>query len=307
MAAANAQIYNIHKMAKADEPENNKYDSSKYFIETCQDKITTTRRNTKGWIDVIKVLQMTRDVDKSRILLATLESKKRIVVKLSQNLKHEYDISKKLASCKGFIKYICFFECNDDFLNHPDANRKHLCDGPGKSMQIIVMPFFELGSIKSFEWQSVPATKLISCIKQAVLSLVSAFCNKGIVHGDFHAANVLLRKSSHRIISFRFDNKFTIDVDSENMQAVVADFENAKLVNDYDGGMRFAKFDFYQDLQKFFALLPHFVKGLDAISVNDVVLIVSRSFQKELDPILLIDLNSGVGLLDAIGRIGYAT
>ena len=57
--------------------------------------------------------------------------------------------------------------------------------------------------------------------------------------------------------------------------------------------------DFYQDLQKFFALLPHFVRGVDA-----AVLVVSRAFQDELPPVDLVDPSAGVGLLDAISAFG---
>lgn len=65
------QRFVVERMPKADEREKDNDDSTKYFIETCQEKISQTKRDTKGWIDVINVLQLTRDVDKSRIILTT--------------------------------------------------------------------------------------------------------------------------------------------------------------------------------------------------------------------------------------------
>ena len=184
-------------------------------------------------------------------------------------------------------------------------------------MQIIVMSFFELGSIKSFDWTRSNSTNaagrsdstnagrfnLACCIKQAVVSLVYAYSVKGIVHGDFHAANVLLRRIRRRSIMYKFKT-FTIEAETMGMQAVIADFENSKVVDDFEGGERFAKFNFYQDLQKFFALLPHFVRGVDAKIANNAVLVVSRAFQDELPPVDLVDPSAGVGLLDAICAFG---
>jgi hypothetical protein len=88
-------------------------DIPKYYLSTCQDRITTKQPSTKDWITILKTLKLPIETfDKSRVLLATLEQHEQIVVKLGddESIKQEYEFGKRLYKIKGFVKFICYFE-----------------------------------------------------------------------------------------------------------------------------------------------------------------------------------------------------
>ena len=93
--------------------------SAKYFIN-CSG-ITDKDLTTEKWLEIESQLKPTNFDDKNRILLGILkqQNRRRVVVKIgeSSTLAHEFQVSLKLNTAKidGFIKFICFFQCNDDY------------------------------------------------------------------------------------------------------------------------------------------------------------------------------------------------
>ena len=264
----------------------------KYYLSYCQDKITAKNPTTKDWIHVVKTLKLPlQDYDKplnfsngtastvppeiqwqllpthrfrSRILLAKLEEHKDIVVKLGddESIRKEYEYAKKLYRLKGFVKFICYFECNDNFLQYPSNERKDVCNGEGNQMKIIVMPYFEMGGIGVYPWTKTNISLLRSCIKHAILSILSAFVN-GYLHGDFHPGNVLLKKTKQSSIDYAFDGIGLVpNIETNGVRTWIMDFENTREVEKEN---KRDTMDFYYDLQKFFMLLQdhRFIRNID--------------------------------------------
>lgn len=226
--------------------------SSKYFVSTCQDRISK-----KDWIQVQHSLKPLQNYDKSMVLKGVLEKHTNVIVKLGDNneIKHEYEMGKLLSKVKGFVKFICFFQCNDDFLQYPKTT---LCQGDGSSMQVIVMPYFEMGPLSGAF--NVVSTKIFtSCLKHAVMSIIDAFFIANIGHNDFHVGNVVLKKTSQRKIVYQpFPNKPPFEIETNGVRTWIMDFEKSAQV---DNTSMVARDWFLYDLKKFFMMIPTLVKG----------------------------------------------
>lgn len=285
------------KHSESIQPQN-----TSYSISRCQQRIQKTK-TTKNWIQVLEVLQATRDYDKSRILHSLLDKREHIVVKLGDsNLKNEFSYGKKFKGIKGFIKFDCFFECDDNYLEHPSKNRNYLCKNIGTSMQVIVMPYYQLGSIKVFEWNKENKHVLHSCMKQACLSVLCAFSMKKLIHGDFHAGNVLLNATTTKKIVYKLRDVEDIEVVTHGYQTIVMDFENTTEYNDdtmYDKitGLN----NFYYDLKKFFTLIVFFVPTLDKKTIYQVEKVINTCVDGSDHPLKLLERN----FLERIDEIDF--
>lgn len=285
----NTNVYTVSQVQPSSD-RSIETNSNSYYITSCQDKINK-KGTTKDWIQVLNTLQMTREFDKSRILRALLDKKTEVVVKLGDNttISNEYEVGKKLKTIKGFIKFLCYFECSDKYLNHPNPTRGYLCQGSGKSMKVIVMPYYPLGSMKVYNWNLSNVDAFRSAIKQACLSIISAFVFGGIVHGDFHAHNVLLTPTTTKHIEYRFPGDLKIAVPTHGLKTVVMDFETSmekKTESKYDVIDSLNKF--YFDLQKFFQTLLTYVPHLDSRPMVSINKYISRFSINEGFPIKLV-------------------
>jgi hypothetical protein len=294
-----SKTYNIRKLQK--QSFSSQKEIPKYYLSYCQEKINTQNPNTNGWINIIKTLKMPlEDYDKSRILLAKLEHHKDIVVKIGddESIRSEYEYAKKLYKLKGFVKFICYFECNDNFLKYPDKERNYLCNGEGSRMKIIAMPYFELGSIGSYEWNSENIHVLRTCIKHAVMTNISAFMH-GFLHGDFHPGNVLLKKTKQSSIDYLFEEIGEVNIETNGVRTWIMDFENTREIsaeNPRD------IMDFYFDIQKFFTLLQdhRFIKNIDKSTVINIF----RWVNKYMNSLHYPNMDFIMGILDSIDKIG---
>lgn len=230
--------------------------SSKYYIEQCSPE----------WIHIeneIKYVEYERDIDiqKSQLLKAIMNHKE-IIVKIGENtdLDNEYKIATKIKKYKGFIKFICFFTCRDNFREFFKGKRKTLCKGSGPIMKTIVMPYYPLGSIGSYPWAADTIGVLRSCLYVACLCYMDAFDSIGFVHNDFHAANILLKETSQT--SLTFSNGLKVPL--YGLRPWIMDFEKSVV------GEKTARRieDFRYDLCKLFFLLPSFISF---ISLNAVL------------------------------------
>ena len=306
----------------------------KYYLHYCSEKITKTNPNTNGWINIIKTLRSCtfklptslsfmnenhvsdfaysmqncenlplQDYDKSRILQAKLEEHKDIVVKLGddESIRKEYEYAKKLYKLKGFVKFICYFECNDNFLEYPNEKRNYLCHGEGNQMKIIVMPYFELGSIGGYKWTTENITVLRSCITHALLSYINAFTH-GYLHGDFHPGNVLLKTTKQRSIDYLFDrfdqNGEVLNIETNGLRTWIMDFENTREVDDEN---KKDIMDFYLDIQKFFIILQdyRFIKNINKPTLNPLLQVIGNYMNRLIYP----DMSFIILLIQSINNI----
>jgi len=231
--------------------------STKYYVSSCSPE----------WIHIKKELKIAhdmRDIDiqKSQILIGTMLSND-IVVKIgdSNDLTNEYTIAQQIKKFKGFVKFYCFFTCQDNFREFFKGQRIHLCKGTGTSMKVIIMPFYPLGSIASYKWSESNIHILRSCLYVACLCYIDAYRDRGFIHNDFHVANILLKptKQSHLLFSGNLKTELY------GIRPWIMDFEKSQIDSHTKKGYE----DFKYDLSKLFFLLPTLIKEIDrAIILN---------------------------------------
>jgi serine/threonine protein kinase len=291
-------MFNISPLARVNTSYNRNSSHRKYFI-SCEGRITKETPTTESWLKVLKLLKLDiSDIDKSRILLGSFENNNNdIVIKVGNavELEREYNFSRRLFSSKGFVKYICNFSCNDDFRTLPDPKRSAICHGPGNQMGVIVMPYFPLGSLAKYSWTPDNLQLLHTCIKHAMLSIISIYCKHNIIHGDFHPGNVLLKETKQREITYNLSNIGEITVPTYGIRTWIMDFENTSIADTtttYGTIMGFN--NFYFDISKFITALADFIKGLDPRSfillrkIIDKQMMQSKMFTMEQ---LLVTMN----------------
>ena len=258
--------------------------TEKYYVNTCQRQIRE-KGTTEGWITVIdafKKIMDPRDIDiqKSQILHSKLEQlDKNIVVKIGDNMiRREYEIGKLLWKCKGFIKFICFFTCLDDFRRYfsSELAGRHLCNGVGETMSILVMPYFPLGSITKYRWNSDNIHVLKSCISQACLSYISAYEKHNFVHRDFHPANILIKSTKQNSVQYELKN-YTVSLETFGFRTWIMDFENSTFENVKNAE---SNVDFCQDFNRFFMLMSTFMPQIDQRGLQQIAINFTLSCEK---------------------------
>jgi hypothetical protein len=261
--------FSVRHLAKTDPSLTRNPSTHKFFLSSCQTKITKQTPTTEGWLNVLKYIKMPMDYDKSRVLLGTLKEHGDIVVKIgnSKDIHNEYEMSERLKGIKGYVKYICFFECNDNFRNiHPSSQKDvTLCNGEGKQMKVILMPYFPLGSIATFPWQDHPISLFHSCLKHAVLSMLTAFFGLGVIHNDFHIGNVLLKTTKQKSLSYSIPAiDFHDEVPTHGVRIWIMDFEKSGMADMTTRTSTFTTLNqFYGDLLWFFNQMQSILKMMN--------------------------------------------
>lgn len=227
--------------------------SQKYFIKGLESQANL--------IKVLKELKKVapRDIDfqKSQLLESTLD-KTAVIIKIGDNndMDNEYTISKSLRRTKGFIKFLGYFTCEDDFREFFQGKRNTICTGKG-NMKVIIIPYYELGSLASYNWSSQNIITLQSSLYLSCLFYMDAYIEKGFIHNDFHAGNILLKSTKQSIIEFNSN----LIVKTTGIRPWICDFEKSVIAYDVSNERLFN--DFKYDLQKLFFLLPTFIKSID--------------------------------------------
>ena len=234
--------------------------SSKYYIQTCSPE----------WIKIemeIKRVQNTRDIDiqKSQILKGTMTDKA-VMIKIgdSDDLTNEYTASQIVKGLKGFIKFYCFFTCNDDFREFFKGKRLTICKGLGSSMKVIVMPYFPMGSIASYTWTPENINVLHSCLYIACLCYIDAFKMKRFIHNDFHAANILLKHTKQHTLDFHDG----ITVSLMGLRPWIGDFEKSVIGSGIPIDYEYFKYD----IGKLFMLLPTLIPNIDRSTIYNMAI-----------------------------------
>ena len=194
---------------------------TKYYITSCQTKINQDSDTTK-WIKLESLIKHTRDI---HIFEGILNKTQNIVVKsgIKDTIKKEYEISKALKDLPNFIKYICYFTCKK---NKEINFQNSLCSASGDEYKIILMPYYQLGSVEKYNWDKSNFHILKSVIKQLFLSQIIAFQKNGFVHNDSHPGNFLLRNTSKNTISYSYNDKI-YNIPSFGLKVIIMDFEQS--------------------------------------------------------------------------------
>jgi len=228
-----------------------KYDSfqagsGKYYID-CRKRIINQQPTTETWLSIIDKLKPTNFRDENRVLLGVLEKHSRVVIKIgeSMNLKKEYDYGELLESrgVQGFVKFICFFECNDNYKRHDGTSTTSLCNGPGTGMKYLVMNYFPHGSLRDHNWKESELPVLKSLLAQTVLAITHAYETCGIIHNDLNGGNILVTSTKEKTL---------YDIPTYGRKIVIMDLENAIRVRNIEDRNQFVYRDFlnlFNDIQ----------------------------------------------------------
>jgi hypothetical protein len=241
--------------------------SNKYFISTCKDKL----RDNENYIKIIKEIkeiQSIRDIDlqKSQLLEASMDSIN-VIIKIgdSSEIENEYNMSLQLKKYKGFVKFLCYFTCQDNFLEFFEKKRKTICKNwENGNMKVIIMPYFPLGSVASYKWTIGNIKILHSSLYIACISYIDAYNEKGFVHGDFHAGNILLKKTTQK----------TILVETHGIRPWICDFEKSYICKKSKN----SDADFIYDLQKLFFLLPTMISNISKSNIMNIPQFINNNY-----------------------------
>jgi hypothetical protein len=235
--------------------------SSKYYIETCSPewiRITNEIKKARDFRDI--------DIQKSQLLQGTMKDEA-VIVKIgdSQDIDNEYVAAQHVKRLKGFIKFYCFFTCNDDFREFFKGKRTTICKGSGTSMKVILMPYFPMGTLAapSKPWTLETVATLQSCLYVACLCYIDVYKQKRFIHNDFHAANILLKATTQPSMTFSDD----ISVRLNGVRPWISDFEKSAIGT----GTQMDYENFKYDMAKLFYMLPTFLPQIDRSRILNVV------------------------------------
>jgi serine/threonine protein kinase len=303
--------FKVNYLSKTDSSITCNPNTTKYDVEWCSGKITNKTPTTESWLKVLRLIKLhTSDYDKSRVILGELEKYGHIVIKIgdTEDIYNEYQYSKLLYNTKGFVKYICYFTCNDDFRTIPSANRDSLCKGEGSSMKVILMPYFPLGSVAMFKWDNKTLHIFKTCLKHATVSIIIAFHSVKVIHGDFHPGNVLLKETKQASIEYSIlEIGFNVSIPTNGIRTWIMDFENTSIVLDNSIYNRMMELNnFYFDLNKFFTLLYNTIKVIDTKTTAPISTYINKLNMKG-NTMTKDDITYMLSLIDNIQFISTPT
>jgi serine/threonine protein kinase len=240
--------------------------SGKYYID-CSKRVSKEAPTTELWLEVIEKLKPTNFQDNNRVLLGVLERRKQVVIKIGSNelILKEYKIGERLNGIPGFMKYICYFECDDDYKLH-DGSNKNLCKGPGTTMKCLIMKYYSKGSIGSYKWNAENFAILKVLVCQCFMSMMVAFEQKGIIHNDTHSRNILMESTNKDTIKYEIAGK-VYDVPTQGFRIVIMDFENAFISSDRNSGREFV----YKDMGRLVSDLYYIANVRMSHELNQVI------------------------------------
>jgi hypothetical protein len=149
-------------------------------------------------------------------------------VGLSNSINKEYEIAKKIQEQPNFIRYFCKFVCEDNIKKiikqQNMINTYNLCKSGNEEIGILVMNYYNVGSIGNYNWNTENFNVLKNVLKQCVYAYLFAYSKFGFVHGDFHSDNILLKKKNKYEIDY-FYKVLIIDT----FEIRIMDFEKSKI------------------------------------------------------------------------------
>jgi len=200
-----------------------------------------------------------------------LDQHTNLVVKLGDpsKLAHEYEIGKSIQAIPNFMKYYCYFSCPEDLnaLLKKDirANNTHMCRESGDMLGVLMMPYYNIGSVLNYKWtlQSLPILKSVLC--HAVFALITAYNTTGLMHNDLHLDNILLQSSKRNELVY---GDITLPLPANGLYAVVMDFEKSYFVSAEDRG---------QFLKVLYTSIRSLLNLAQSMPASDLVLLYNPS------------------------------
>ena len=207
------------------------------------------------------------------------QNNRHIVVKIgkvNRTIEKEYKIGKQLEQEKlnGFINYICLFNCYDntyDNIEKKNNNLEPLCSAKKEEENlktVLIMPYINEGSIRTFKWNKDKYNALKSVILQTIMSVFTAYQLCGFVHNDLHLDNILIKKTKKETFNYKFkddkDKDKMIDIKTYSYKIVIMDFESSMLVIKNKDGAR----TYWNNLFNMMSRLYHDLKNEDSDDIR---------------------------------------
>ena len=205
------------------------------------------------------------------------QNNRQIVVKIgkvNRTIEKEFNIGKKLEEGKltGFINYICLFNCYDntyDKIEEKSKDIKELCTAKKEEENlktVLIMPYINEGSIRTFKWNKDKYDALKSVILQTIMSVFTAYQLCGFVHNDLHLDNILIKKTKKETFNYKFkdDKDKMIDIKTYGYKIVIMDFESSMLVIKNKDGSR----TYWNNLFNMMSRLHHDLKNEDSDDIR---------------------------------------
>ena len=269
---------------------------SKYFIDCSV--------SDSNYIIPTDFLKNTRDISILKAVInysKFIKKNKHIVIKIAhkdKTNKKEYDISEKLKTINGFIKYTCLFNCFDDTFNYIDINKQipeKICTAENKNdynNNILIAPYINLGSIRNYKWTLENIYILKSLLKQCVISLMEAYINYGFLHNDLHLDNILFKKTKMENIKYK-----DIELKSEGYKIVIMDFDSSFIGVDINKEIQI----YWNDLYNVFCRIKFdLIKIIIPINNNIILNILEYNISKSINP------NKTLDLLELIDKLEFS-
>lgn len=179
-------------------------------VTKCQENIDSEIDGGASWLQLSRVLQNLQGKGIAT-MLGRIDSE-RVVVKAQSKeaAVRETFVQSQLANIDGFVRFHCMFECagDKDYISSygtvDELRRQRVCAAKGDSMGVIVMPFYEGGSLETM--LTSPGHKdtavLKSIITKVIQTLYEAYNRVGFTHGDVFTKNVVVGSHGPVIIDF---------------------------------------------------------------------------------------------------------
>lgn len=184
-------------------------------IDGCQDAMNAQIEGKHSWIQLQDILQNIPNKGIATFIGNISSQHPSVVVKvqLADAAKSEFNIQEKLLPFSGFIRYECMFTCDGDkryvekYSNAKDTKKIKLCRGKGINMGIIIMPYYESGSLEDVMKDNT-GIDIINIIVSILETLLKAYLETGFTHGDLFLKNILLDNESGPVIIDYEKSKF---------------------------------------------------------------------------------------------------
>jgi hypothetical protein len=253
--------------------------TQKYKIE-CQQRIDENYDTTR-WISLKEIIKKNKDIKIFNGLINNIN----IIVKIgiAETIIKEYEISQLLLNIKGFIIYLCYFNCLNK-INKIIENSS-ICANEGTQINILLMKEYKLGNIKKYQWNKDNFYILKSLITQIFISLSLAFNEYGFLHNDTHFGNFLIKENSKPEIIYTPD----IAIKLYGYSVVIMDFENSLFDHSKLEALDILYIDFKKIINNIFLelylvvntdeLCKYFddnIKNKTIIDINKLILLVDK-------------------------------
>lgn len=264
-----------------DKTHHTKSQSSKYFMSKCSDEIKKSL-DTTSWLTITNIIQKKRNL---YILDAILDKVDSVVIKVGDRdtILKEYKTAQLLQNIDGFIKYYCYFSCNNEF-KQIDI-KKTLCDNPGDATKILVMKNYTKGSVGKYIWNNDNFNALQSILKQIIICLLLGFKQTGFIHNDTHLDNFLLDDIKEENITY---NGYNIPV--HGLIAITMDFENCLIAENKE-----EYYFLYTGILQILNELDYTLK-LKIDNINTFIVYIDTHRTNNT----LIDINKIISFIDAL-------